>query len=45
MNPISKQFFVDRTGNRSVFKTEKRNQSVKDVGMFHSKMSYGNSNS
>ena len=32
--PDQQTVFVDRTGNRSVFKTEKRNQSVKDVGCF-----------
>lgn len=32
--PDQQTVFVDRTGNRSVFKTEKRNQSVKDVGYF-----------
>ena len=29
--PDQQTVFVDRTGNRSVFKTEKRNQSVTDV--------------
>ena len=29
--PDQQTVFVDRTGNRPVFKTEKRNQSVKDV--------------
>lgn len=32
--PDQQTVFVDRTGNRPVFKTEKRNQSVKDVGCF-----------
>ena len=32
--PDQQTVFVDRTGNWSVFKTEKCNQSVKDVGCF-----------